>query len=560
MPVLRTPTLLTLALPLAAFAIGVLTHPEVPGIYMDSVNPDYTVVALINPSALPIHCCVSGNFLWNKLAILDQLYCGSLTAWVGLPGYALFGTDALGIRLTHGTFGALIIVSSWFALVSYGVSQRIIAAALTALALDPGFLFTFRTQAYITMLPAFLLLLAVAAAARAERGVSVERQRLLLAISGFCAGLSVFGYFFYLFYAAVLAGVVAWQPETRAEMWGRIAIWIGGAFVGLSPMLLGYILVFVSQGGLSAGFQYMAANIQTLHVVSEQPSFGEKLAAGFAAAVSILDSSYHTSLMLGRALPSYGWNLKLAILLWIPALLFGLEAARRRAQRAPGELALLLFVPVISLSAVFGGRIIGHHFAPVVPLLYCWAAATYSSTLENWAKKLASLAGLLRAVAVLALGLASWINAANSQIIISELTLTGGVGLYSDTLTRFGEEARADRGKAEYVLPDWGVFFPFVMLTRGEVAVTTSFAADPIRRTLCSGTQVVVAVLPGGADERIAHWTAEMQWTAPSIARYSERSGKSVLVAARWEGRSTVCHDPACNDRNLACTTSGARP
>jgi|tagenome__1003787_1003787.scaffolds.fasta_scaffold20963205_2 hypothetical protein len=547
MHLLTVQNVLPLALILTTFAVGVLTHPEIPGIYMDSVNPDYMVVPLVNPASLPVPVWIQpGNYLWNKIPVLVQLYHGALTVFVGLPGYALFGTDALGVRLTHGSFGALILASSWVALVSIGVSRRVAVLFLVALALDPGYVFTFRTQAYITMLPTFLVLLAVAALSGASRQTSATSARVFLFISGFCAGLSVYGYFFYLFYGLAIAALAGWSARERDDLRTGLLIWVTGAFVGVAPMLLGFVLIAFDQGGIAEALRYAASNAEHVQVVNTKLGLSEKLSASHAAAMAMLDHSYHTSLMLGRALPSYGSRFTLIILFWVPAVLFGYQLARRSADRGAAATALLLFGPVIPLAAIFGGRVTSHHFAPVLPLAYCWAAATYSCalrTLQGTRIRHRVLRPVASAGLFVVVGVLGWLNTANLQIIVSELKLTGGVGWFSDAITRFGEEAHVDRGTADYVLPDWGLFFPFVMLTRGEVGVATAFSVQSARHALCSGRSIVVAVTaqataaPATAVSRVSAWTDELGWTPPSLRTYADRTGRTVVTSARWDSK-----------------------
>src|SRR5689334_3757407 len=94
---LRTALLVLPALFLLAG--GIKTEDLLPGIYFDGVVPDWLVAPILNPNAkIPSGATLPGNALLDKFPILTQIYHGTLPVYVGLPFYALFGTDVLGIR------------------------------------------------------------------------------------------------------------------------------------------------------------------------------------------------------------------------------------------------------------------------------------------------------------------------------------------------------------------------------------------------------------------------------------------------------------------------------
>src|SRR5690348_15355158 len=79
------------ALVIAAYAIVACWRIDLPGIYMDEVNPDYLTVKILNPRHAPIVAWVlQGNYLLgDRVPFLVQLYHGSQTFWLGLPLFAM---------------------------------------------------------------------------------------------------------------------------------------------------------------------------------------------------------------------------------------------------------------------------------------------------------------------------------------------------------------------------------------------------------------------------------------------------------------------------------------
>src|SRR4030095_8521917 len=81
------------ALVAIAYAIVGSHQIDLPGVYMDAVNPDYLTVRVLNWNGYPIPAWVlPGNYPFDHIALLTQLYHGMQQAWLGLPFFWLFGT------------------------------------------------------------------------------------------------------------------------------------------------------------------------------------------------------------------------------------------------------------------------------------------------------------------------------------------------------------------------------------------------------------------------------------------------------------------------------------
>ena len=119
-----------------------------------------------------------GNYLLGaRFPILVSLYHGTQHFWLGLPLFWLLGTTVESLRIVHALFGLGVLASLYALLASAGVRPWLATLATGALAVDPVFLFAFRTQSYITMSPAAWLLLALLFLLRAQRGRIRARAR-----------------------------------------------------------------------------------------------------------------------------------------------------------------------------------------------------------------------------------------------------------------------------------------------------------------------------------------------------------------------------------------------
>jgi hypothetical protein len=252
-----------LSILLAIFWVGVLRHIELPGLYMDAINPDYLAAGKLNPE---IH-----NPVWiiptARFPILGNLYHGVQTYYLALPIDAVFGMNIVSVRLGQALFGAVIIALS-FAIVVRTTGNRLLAfVAAAGLATDIAFIASFRTQNYIILAGEVWLLASILCLLRpGPDGRAAWRPFL----SGVCFGLAAYGYFVFLFFGPAilwLAGSTA-TGKTKRDL----AIWIGGVAAGMLPYVAGYLSLIAALGSVSNAITWIQATLHNLKPFSSQLS------------------------------------------------------------------------------------------------------------------------------------------------------------------------------------------------------------------------------------------------------------------------------------------------
>jgi Dolichyl-phosphate-mannose-protein mannosyltransferase len=246
----------------ACLAAGTALDLELPGLYMDVVNPDFAAVMMIGAPYVPV--ILPGNTLFGRLPVLPALYHGSLHAWIGAPVFAIFGTSMEVLRALHAAYAAAVLAALGGFLLYCGIGRLTVAAVLAGLAIDPSFLFSFRTQNYITTFPAVFLFASIV---MLDRSVSAEHPKSDLFWSGVLAGVAVYGYFVYAFFlpplllAIVLIHDVS-MPLKRAKLvmrWcvgialGCLFYWIGYGLTAVATVPQGGIVNFINHAGAQLG-------------------------------------------------------------------------------------------------------------------------------------------------------------------------------------------------------------------------------------------------------------------------------------------------------------------
>jgi hypothetical protein len=513
-----------------------------PGVYMDAVNPDYLVVKLLNRHhAEPLVAWVlPGNYLRNRVPVLISLYHGLQQFWLGLPLYAIFGTSVVGIRLTHMVFAAGVLIGMLVLLRKAGVAVWICALCGIAVAVDPSFVFAFRTQSYITMAPVMWLLFSIYALFQAEDCRTTWRACFFLA-SGACFGFAVLGYFVYAFYVPVLLLAIGlWSPrESEAVPFVRaranaMVMWLVGAMLGSAYYLVGYALVARAHGGGIGGFlSYVAEYSARLDAFGAALSMEARLATAWAFLRSVFTNGWHHSLMFGSAEPVPFSSLKLVILAALPILFLLYAEFSHRASRIL-RIAVGLPVCFFVVSLVFGERLGGHHYMSLLPISYVALAAAPAAVWPD--KSTGSI------VAAFCLGILVAINGFALDREFATLRRTGGVGLFSDAVNHLAIDLASLSPEPFVYFPDWGLAFPVTLISGGTIPSSTDIDVGEARRVLCSGKDVAIAMV-GDDRSRIATWADRFHWGPPRVTPYRQRDGAIVIDLVTFTGSPD---NPAC--------------
>ena len=519
------------------FSIGAVTDIKVPGIYMDAVNPDYMIVQLLNPTSPPIGVWVMpGNFLLHRFPVLaGTIYHGALPFYIGLPSYALFGTGLIGIRLTNMVFGLVVLISAAAVLSAFRVRQCIAASCLGLLALDPGFLFSFRTQFYITALASAMLFLSIAGV---QRNSAHSIRSFWLA--GLSLGLSCYGYFIYVFAVPIAAVHAVYSWRRASDFHQRVGSWLIGFVLGISPYLIGFFLIGLAVGGLNNFLSFFYEIIIGMQISRSTLMLQGRLLFFWQMLRETLLDVGPPTIMLQEVLPIYAPKAKLLLLLGIPCgvLVVGAISSFRQKNIGPAVSGLLVMARFILsflvLVLLFGNRLWLHHAVYLLPAVYIALALAL-----DWLVHILPWR-LCLGTAILTCLLAPLLitNTIDQLAVRQQLRSTGGVSLASEAITQFAEDSLRKSTPTHMFFPDWGVFMSFAMITHGSIPYSTAFDPAQARRVLCSARDAAVVVVASQDQKRLERWTQAVAWSSPQLTTYSQRNGVPVLIEARWSAAS----------------------
>jgi hypothetical protein len=533
----------------AVFAIAAGWHITLPGLYMDAVNPDFLVVRILNPNGYEIPPWIlPGNYPAQRFPILTALYHGTQQVWLGLPGFLIFGTTLIGLRITHALFAFAIIWSVYAMLVDRKIPHGWAAVTCAALALDPALIYAFRTQSYVSTAPIMWIFLSILKMNRAT-DIYSDSTRRDLTLSGLFFGIAIYGYFTYLFFfpTLVIALVIRLRRAIVASAAQRnlvpsLARWAGGVLLGMTFYFVGYAIVAGRSGGIGGLFSYIAHAQADLGAFNSQLSFAERVGNACDLVVAVFSNWWNSALMFNdytRA-PAATW--KIVMLIGLPFVLWAIAEYRKTATDLL-RLLLGLEISFFVVSLIFGSRLGGHHYACLVPLSYAALATTLVAATRDRDAPAPALRTPWGASALLVVGALIAINVAGDRQMTAKLSETHGVGLYSDAINHFAEDLLQTKRDHFLILPDWGLYMPIVFLTGANIQISTDEDINAAKHFLCHKRNVSVALINGDRAVRFSDWQRRLLWKAPVIEDYRQFDGKVVFQVGTFVADS---HDSSC--------------
>lgn len=491
-----------------------------PAIYMDEINPDFLAVKMLTPQSQTETWTLPGNFFWDRFPLLSgSPYGGNVNAYLEFPFYYFFGGNLDSFRWSH-MFVAIAIIILFFTLIAQ-VSRSAVVAAVAALALavDPAFVFAFRTQGCALTYPVLLTLGGILVCYR-ER-TSLRR----FIVAGLLFGLSAWWYFVYFFTMPGLVLSVYLRNPHQASLRNRIRVsrlqWknpaavVGGIVLGGMLYVIAYASLANSLGGVGPFLSWLKGFVFGMNR-TRKPAGAENFALlGMAELVHVAKSCWVLikgewiwEVMFGLWHDDAGQYLKAAAFLCLPIAAYIYLRSRSRANpdvRNAFSMSTFAAISYLICCIPFGGYLAAHHYHPVLVLAYVIAGISVAILLDSTKHK-AVLFGI-PAIALIVCNLIA------TQAVVRQLRDTGGAYYYSHVVTDYAEQEAKSTDSTPHVFMDWGGMLQFIYLTEGRIPTydvyrITSWGHVPLRQALC---QFPVTKLVFVGDNATARGTEYMK-------------------------------------------------
>lgn len=458
---------------LAVFLVVSLRYIELPGLYMDSVTPDYIASWLLAKQGEQPAWIYPDNILAGpyRLPLLNSLYGGNVVAYIGLVFFQCFGFSISSVRLFHVFLGGGLIVAFVFALMQLRVRRWVALVFGVTLACDPTYVLAWRTQYYLQLFPLFFFFLSIALLCR-EADKAVKGKAIF--ISGLLLGLAAWSYFIFAIYAAV---VICWFRFSDADVRSRnmtkfLAL---GFAVGVCPYIYAHLSIIIHQGW--EGYLSTLRGLQTAYgVVDRDQGLMARIAHVANRLYGLLggrdiETQVFGSGEVAMCLPAlgfllvFGWAVAVGIWMWM---------ARRRWSGIAGLLGVI-FLTHLAFGLIVGKPLGLQHYIMLIPLSLFFTALVVSEALEFWlGNKLAVRS--CQFAALLICGCSAYAG----NLIMSRVGRDESRGFYSSAINSAIAYARAEGRDSLLVFPQWGYWMGFVTALGPKYSVFQSTGLDEI--------------------------------------------------------------------------------
>ena len=464
-------TWLVLLIPVLIYSTFAYKSLDVPGLYMDAANPDYhSVWILRGPLQMPTPPYHDNVFsASDRFPLLNSLYGGNATAYFGLIFFSIFGFGLTQLRVLHGCFGAFALLSLGWCLLEWRVPKRWLFIMLAVLAVDPTFVFAWRTQYYLQLFPTIFFALGLGFLGRADHENSDSKRNWPLILAGLLFGFSAYCYFIFAFYLVAVVLVYILNQYRRSNLLKILAPLAIGALTGWLPFLFAHLSIVLNTG--ISGYLKSVKELQTSYGVVDLSQGG--LAGRFATVVERvkylgsgdpIQAAIFDFIGIGNGFEFIHYTLIwTAIVLALTALVILFRRSEEGATlsvKLKGADALLCCLLSILGIHVLVGIIIGRplqlqHYIMLLPIIDLILLIAIVSLQRLFPVQFLSRL-IFRYVLPLGLFCVFTVNCLASRNCITRLEQEGGERMYTDAINVAAKKIKAFSLDTVILYPQWG--------------------------------------------------------------------------------------------------------
>jgi len=435
---------------------------DLPGLYFDEAGFDYIAVRAINPEL--------NNPIWMfpnlGFPILGSLYNGSLIAYIDYIALSIVGVNIFTVRMTHLIYGSIAVLFLQLIIRRFTDSKKLSIAFSLIFATEISFMACFRDQFHLGLagLPFVLGSIYIS--------LSKKSNRYDVLLSGLLFGLSIWTYFHYLIFLPTLIGLIAIKARTLENKLKHFLHWTLGVLVGLIGYVIGYIGLFVSQGGIKPGIDWIKWALGIYKPLDHKVSLSEKFISGIVAFTESLNNVGNEIQIFGKSLPKDLWEMQLSLMtlflfITLLTLIFSNSEHYSSNEKKSQLYVLILVIPVYVAigGTIFGKQLTNHHYIvliPFVPLLF-------SILSDSFIRSRVKFLGIRKLFVGVFIILMLVLNGFRFIDFHEELSINKGSGKSTIHINLMAQDALHAKKNSVYFFPDWGFWTSFQTLTGNRV-------------------------------------------------------------------------------------------
>ncbi|WP_146183833.1 hypothetical protein [Limnohabitans sp. T6-20] len=543
-----------LVIPLMLYAFIAFREIGLPGLYMDSVNPDYMAAWLLRGNHhIPVWIFPDNYFAGTeRYPLLNSLYGGNITAYIGLIFFKITGFGLVEVRIFHALLGMLVLVSLSWCLHKWQFPRFVSSFALCLLAIDPTFLFAWRLQYYLQLFPLIFMFVGLGLLGEHYKRIKLDvRGHHNLFFAGIFLGLSAYSYFIFAFYSAVIVTMYINHCRHHLSLRSIVIPLVMGAGLGWLPYIYAHAsLILITDfhayqemlRGLQTSYGVIDQNqggiIDRLHIVAERFS---SLVAGRALQINVFGNWVGSGFLILLHWLIFISGPVILVIYYIVRLVWQLESMVDWCEK-PLWLFAKIMTTILIIHVIFGlivGRPLGlQHYVMLLPIMYSMTAAAIVylwQTVINLQYYLGVSRGVMASLFV---GMIAT-NYSLSWDLIDRLKQTGGSRMYSDVINVAASHIQNLNSETILLFPQWGYWMGVVTITGPRFSSYEALSLNEMQVKLNNDTKLIkqqsFAMIIG--EELLKNGTEE---TRKKLEKFVESSGLEIINITYCLGRNGV--------------------
>lgn len=482
--------ILNIKLILLLFVLVSIVYFDLPGLYMDAVNPDYVLEHIMHINNVPawifsdnVIASAFGN-PWG-LPLLNSLYGTNFTAYCSLPIVAILGNGIYTVRICHLLFAVLMLLSAYYFIKTATQNTKSASLICLLIALEPSIVFAQRTQYYLQLFPLIFSFVGIALITRQLTSNHIEFWKFIGAFV--LLGLAACSYFIFAgYFVAVFIVVLVYVLKNKKDK--KIPfLAILGFIVGYLPFIYAHLSILMQSG--VAGYLQIIKGLDTYGISEGQTGLIGRIQDFFHESSRLFSGEAIIHTITGKGVFSnvftfifYAFGVACISISIIIAL-----SKRKLFSSYGSRYAIIILDSCIfmhfAIALVVGSSLGYQHYVMLIPIIYLASSLLIFEFLKNsFSYNRRSIIMKLLPLIVEAIIICDVVNISAGYHNIGK---TGGTGYYSEAINDIGEYLKSNSDENDVIIcPQWGYWMGIAVITDGQRAIWNDSNIEAIKNRI----------------------------------------------------------------------------
>lgn len=467
------------------FILFSIPYFDLPGLYMDAINPDYVAIHIMNPGKISAWV-YNDNIIATLLGkdwgfpLLNSLYGTNFPAYIFILFVKLFGSSVFTLRLMHMIFGIFEIVAAYYLVNKITDNKKVSTLTALMIALEPSFVFSQRTQYYLQLFPLIFYFIGLAIfsgkidISKKKKNNDFSLMKIVLASIPF--GLAACSYFIFAgYYFGFLVSYLIYVGFKKVNI-KKVFFSVIGFAIGYIPYLYAHISLLLNNG--LSGYIGMIKDLDRYGISNGQTSFFNRITDVFNKILVLPSGGHPVYTMTGKNTVFSNFKYIFYLMLMICTTFGIIYIIKYYKNKSRKDNKLIFVITVITACIIihFGiGIVVGtalkyQHYIMLLPLFYVYMILIVYYIFKFDSNK--KVKNNIKNIIYVCFSLVLITDITNIISGYNKLSETGGTGYYSSTINDVGYYLNSNLTERDLIIcPQWGYSMGLSLITNGKADI-----------------------------------------------------------------------------------------